>query len=156
LARALATQCGLVHLDLDALARPQGFFPEEGISDEQWGSLFNEAYQQLATLLQSGKSVVFDAVNFDRVGRGRLRAIARHSDSSASVIYCKLSLQEIEQRRHANQTHHRRSSVRDQDFVELATEFETPTMEENVLIYDGTQSVPDWIKENNHCELHIG
>ena len=155
-ARALAIQCDLVHLDLDALACAQGFFPEEGVTDEQWGSMFREIYQQLPILLQSGKSVVFDAVNYDRIGRDRLRAIARQSDSSAHVIYLKISVQEIEQRRQTNQSHHQRPSVRDQDFIELAAEFETPTIEEDVLIYYGTQSISSWIEDDIHCEFGIG
>src|SRR5687768_15063972 len=75
LARTLANECGFVHLDLDAIARANSLFPEEGINDEQWGQVFREVYRQVVALLISGKSVVFDAVNYDRVGRDRLRAI---------------------------------------------------------------------------------
>jgi predicted kinase len=148
LAHALANQCGFIHLDLDALARAKNLFPEEGINDEQWGYLFSEAYQQLAILLASGKSVVVDAVNFDRAGRHRLRTIAQQSGSSVHVIYINLSIQEIERRRQANQVISQRPPVQDKDFVELATEFEIPTIEENLLIYDGMQSIPEWIKHN--------
>jgi len=154
LARALASQCGFVHLDLDSLARAKGLFPEEGINDEQWGRVFRELHQQVAVLLTSGKSVVFDAVNYDRVGRDRLRAIAQQSDSSVHVVYINLPIQEIEQRRQANQTDHQRPPVRAKDFVELVTQFEIPTIEENLLIYDGTQSVPEWIKHHVHCDSH--
>src|SRR5688500_400951 len=103
LARTLANQCGFVHLDLDAIARTKSLFPEEGINDEQWGQVFREVYQQVADLLSKGKSVVFDAVNYDRAGRDGLHTIAQQSDSSVHVIYINLSIWEIEQRRHANQ-----------------------------------------------------
>jgi predicted kinase len=154
LAHALANQCGFVHLDLDAIARAKGLFPEAGIHDEQWGRVFREVYRQVAALLTSGKSVVFDAVNYDRVGRDRLHTIAQQSGSSAHVIYINLSVQEIEQRRRANQAIHQRPPVRDKDFVELATEFEVPTIEENLLVYDGTCSIPEWIRKYIRCDVH--
>ena len=154
LARALANRCDCVHLDLDAIARRKNLFPEEGINDEQWGQVFREVYRQVTTLLTSGKSVICDAVNYDRVGRDRLRRIAQRSDSSVYVIYINLSIQELEQRRQANQAYHQRPPVRDKDFVELATEFEVPTTEENVLVYDGVQSIPEWMKDHIHCDVH--
>lgn len=154
LARALANQCGFVHLDLDAIARAKSLFPEEGISDEQWGQVFREVYRQVATLLTSGKSVIFDAVNYDRVGRDRLRTIAQQSGSSVHVIYMNLSIQKIEQQRQANQANHQRPPVRDKDFVELAAGFEIPTVEENLIVYDGTQPVPEWIKDHIRCNVH--
>jgi len=154
LAHALASECGLVHLDLDALARAKSLFPEDGINDEQWGYIFGEIYQQVAALLASGESVVVDAVNFDKAGRERFRTIAQQRGSSVYVIYINLPIQEIEQRRQANQANTQRPPVRDKDFVELATEFEVPTIEENLLIYDGTESVSEWIKGHIHCDSH--
>jgi predicted kinase len=154
LARTLADQCGLIHLDLDAIAREKSLFPEEGISDQQWGQVFREVYQQVVILLTAGKSVVFDAVNYDRIGRDRLRTIAQQGNSVVHVIYIDLPMQEIEQRRQANQSNCQRPPVRDKDFVELATEFEIPTVEENLLVYDGIQSIPEWIKHNIRCGIH--
>jgi len=154
LARALANQCGCVHLDLDAIARAKNLFPEEGIDDEKWGRVFREVHRQVAALLTSGKSVVFDAVNYDRVERDRLRIIAQDSDSLVHVIYINLSMQELKQRRQANQANHQRPPVRDKDFMELATEFEIPTIEENLIVYDGAESIPEWIKNHVRCDIH--
>ena len=145
LARAIADQWGCVHLDLDSLANREGFFPEEGIDDKQWSLLFSEAHQYLAALLSSGKSVVFDAVNYDRVGRDRLRAIAQQNGSAVYVLYTKLTIQELEQRRQDNRDTRQRPNVRDNDVVELARDFEVPTTEENLLVYDGTQPISEWI-----------
>jgi len=153
LARALANQCGCVHLDLDAIARKKNLFPEEGINDEQWGHVFREVYRQVATLLTSGKSVVFDAVNYDRVGRDRLRTIAQQSDSAVHVIYIDLPIQEIKQRWQSNQANRQRAPVRDKDFVGLATEFEIPTVEENLLVYDGIQSIEEWLTHHIRCDV---
>ena len=148
LAHALADQCGCVHLDLDSLASQKGLIPEKGIDDNQWGLLFNEAHQHLAALLSSGKSVVFDAVNYDRVGRDRLQAIARHNGSSVYVVYLNLTLQELEQRRRANLDNRHRPNVREKDFKELARDFEVPTVEENLLVYDGIQPITEWINDH--------
>ncbi len=146
LAHALADQYDCAHLDLDSLANLAGFSPEEGIDHKQWGLLFSEAHQQLAALLHSGKSVVFDAVNYDRVGRDRLRAIAQENGSSVYVIYIQLPIRELQQRRHANRDNRQRPTSRDQDFVELARDFEIPAVEENLLVYDGVQPIAEWIK----------
>ena len=150
LAQDLAEQCDFVHLDLDTIARAKNLFPEEGISDERWGHIFLEAYEQVAVLLASGKSVVIDAVNSARAGRYRFRAIAQRSSSPVRVIYIDLSIQEIEQRRQTNQAARQRPPVREEDFVELSTNFEIPTVEENLLVYNGTQSIPEWIEHNIH------
>ena len=154
MAHAIAYQCGFVHLDLDALARAKRFYPEEGISDEQWGRIFGEVYQQVAALLASGDSVVVDAVNYDRAGRDRVRTIAQERGSSVYVIYINPPMREIEQRRQVNQTVPQRPSVRDKDFMELATEFEVPTIEENLIIYDGAQSISEWIEQHIRCDSH--
>ena len=154
LASALADNCGFVHLDLDALARAKSLSPEAGINDEQWGRIFTEVYQQVAALLASGKSVLVDAVNYDRAGRDRFRTIAQESGSPVYVIYINIKIQEIEQRRQANQATPQRPPVRDKDFVELAAEFEIPTNEENLLMYDGTLGISEWIEEYIHCEFH--
>ena len=153
IARALASRCDFVHLDLDALARAKSLFPEEGINDEQWSQMFREAYQQIALILTSGNSVVFDAVNYDRAGRDRLRMIAQQSDSSVYVVYIDLPIREIEQRRQANLADQTRPLVRDIDFAELVRGFEIPTVEENLLIFDGTQSISEWIKRHIRCDL---
>jgi predicted kinase len=152
LARALANRCGSVHLDLDAMARGKNLFPEEGINAEQWGQVFREVHRQIAALLTSGRSVIFDAVNQDRVGRDRLRTIAQRSGSSVHVIYVDLSIAEIERRRQANDAAYHRPPVRDKDFVELAAEFEIPTMEENLFVYDGIQSASEWIEHHIRCD----
>jgi predicted kinase len=153
LARTLANHCGFVHLDLDAIARGKNLFPEEGISDEQWSQVFREVHRQVADLLSSGKSVVFDAVNYDLAGRDRLRMIAQQSNSLVYVIYINLPMQEIEKRRQTNQANHERPHVRDVDLVELATDFEIPTTEENLLVYEGTQSILEWIKNYVRCNV---
>jgi hypothetical protein len=38
--------------------------------------------------------------------------------------------------------------------VELTAEFEIPTVEEDLLVYDGIQSVSEWIKHNIRCDVH--
>jgi predicted kinase len=154
LAQSLATQCDLVHLDVDAFARERSLLPEEGINDEQWGHIFRQVYEQVATLLASGQSVVVDAVNFDKAGRNRFRMLAQRSGSSVYVIYVNLPIAEIERRRQANQAKAERPPVRDEDFVELVTQFEIPTMEENLLIYNGVQSISEWIQNNIGCDSH--
>jgi len=108
LALALADQHNCVHLDLDALASLKGFSPEEEITDKQWSLMFREAHKQLAALLSAGRSVVFDAVNYDRAGRDRLRAIAQENGSSVYIIYVKLPAWKLEQRRRANRDNHQR------------------------------------------------
>ena len=148
LARAIADQRDCVHLDLDSLATREGLFPEEGIDDKQWSLLFREAHRSLAALLSLGKSVVFDAVNYDRVGRDRLRAIAQQNNSAVYVIYMKLTIHELEQRRHANRDNRQRPNVREKDFVELVRDFEVPATEENLLVFDGARPIAEWIDGN--------
>ncbi len=145
LARALVDQCGLIHLDLDVMARAEGLFPESGVSEEQWARIFDNAHHRLAELLRLGKSVVFDAVDFDRRVRDRIRAIASQVGCSTRVIYMRVPLEEIERRRQANRSSSQRPDVLESDWAEIIDEFEVPTQDEAVILFDGTQSPEEWI-----------
>ena len=96
---------------------------------------------------------MFDAVNYDRAGRDRLRVIALENGGTVYVIYIKLPISELERRRNANRDNRQRPNVRDKDFMELVRDFEIPTAEENLLVYDGVQAITEWI--NGHIPRTI-
>ncbi len=146
LARALVARCGVTHLDLDIMAMAEGLFPEVGVSEEQWGKIFENAHHRSAELLKSGKSVVFDSVNFDRGVRDRIRTDAERVGCSARVIYLQLPLEEIERRRQANRSSCARPEVLESDWQEIVNGFEIPTEDEDVLLFDGTLAPEEWIK----------
>jgi predicted kinase len=145
LARALAQQCGFIHLDVDALARQSGEQPGEGISDERWGQIFREAHLQLTNLLFAGHSIIFDAVNYRRIGRDRLRSIAEQAGGSAYVILVATPLAEVARRRTENFPTQQRPTGRQADFDRLLRDFEAPTLEESIITFDGSQTLDEWI-----------
>ena len=148
LARKLAEQRGFVHLDVDALARQLGEQPGDGISDERWGQIFREAHLHLVKLLTTGQSVIFDAVNYHRVGRDRLRTIAEQAGSLAYVIVVATPLAEARRRRSDNAPTEQRPTGRQADFDQLVDDFEAPTMDESLIIFDGSQTLDEWIAQH--------
>src|SRR5215212_10518349 len=86
--RALETQLGIVHIEVDRhhLDR-DGAFPERRVQRPEWISAYRAAYAQVEAALDAGKSVVFDAVSFRRVQRDRIRRIAMKHGIQMTIIY---------------------------------------------------------------------
>jgi predicted kinase len=145
LAQTLAQRCGFVHVDVDGMARDKGLRPDQGISEVLWAQVFDAAYQRLLTLLASGKSVLFDAVNYDRKGREHIRSLVQPSGNPVRVIYVVAPMADIERRREESQRRSERAGVRDEDLQWLIDKFEAPTTDEDVIVYDGSVSAEEWI-----------
>lgn len=145
LARLLAQRCGWTHVDVDAIVRSLIAPGEQFITDHQWDQAFSRSYEIVADSLARRQSAIHDATNYARTVRDRLRAIARQYDASAHVIYVNIPFDVANQRRHANQAQSQRHQVSDADFQEVVNNLEPPTVDESVLVFDGTLDIETWI-----------
>lgn len=146
LAKALVRELGLSRVSIDDLNTERGIWDDEkGLSPEEWTNIYNEAYRRIDALLSQGKSVVDDNANFTREQRDRLRAIAVKHDVPTTVIYVTTPLAEVRRRWQENRQTRVRSDVRDDDFAQVVDSFEAPTDDEDVVCYDGTMRVGEWI-----------
>jgi len=97
--------------------------------------------------LAAGQSVTYDATNFQRKERDRLRNIAARHDLPTTVIHLNLPAAKVRRRWLDNRRSGVRYDVRDEDFAQVAENFEPPSSDEDVLIYDGTLPSSQWIEQ---------
>lgn len=57
----------------------------------------------------------------------------------------------VRKRWQKNRTTKLRSDVRDEDFAEVADNFQPPTEDEKVLIYDEREPMDIWVKQHFSC-----
>lgn len=147
LAHALVEQFGFVHIDMDQINKERGFgiTGNTSISAEDWAVTYEESYKRTEEALASGKTVIHDSVNFTRVQRDTLRTIARAHNIPATVIYVDTPREIAKKRWQHNRMIKGRNDVRDEDFAEVADNFQAPTEDERVLYFDQSMPSRDWI-----------
>ncbi len=145
LALALVHRLGFTHIALDDINSERGLgVSGEPISQADWARSYAEAHRRLEAPLASGQTVIYDATNFTRKERDRLRKIAARHNIAASVIYLNLADQ-ARRRWQDNRGSRTRYDVRDEDFAQVTANFELPTADENVITYDGILPLDEWI-----------
>lgn len=160
LANELVKRFGFVRIDLDEIngERGLGGLSNDEISNEDWQETYQISYERTEHLLREGKTVINDTANFTREQRDKLRAIARKVGVDSIVIYVNVPESVARQRWQNNRLTKLRYDLRDEDFAEVADNFQHPTEDENILQYDQTTSVNEWIKQNlamyENSDLH--
>lgn len=139
--------CAIVHLDAinDELSIGVAGAP---ISPQQWEETYNQFHGRIAKLLQDGHSVLCDAASFTRVQRDILKNIAVRAGAKASVIYIEVSPAVATARWQQNRLQSFRSDVRDENFAYVLNNFEPPTADEDVLVYEGSTPLDQWVRVN--------
>jgi predicted kinase len=146
-ATALAHWLDINRVAIDDINHERGVWNDEtGMSAEEWTETYNEAYRRIGLVLSRGKSVLDDSVNFTKDLRDRLRALAGRYGASTTVISVDIPLPEAQRRWQENRQTRVRANVRDSDFAYVVEQFEPPTDDENVLRYDGSISLEEWIR----------
>ena len=146
IAKKLAEKLGMHHIEVDIIKRELGIgLDGQSTSELEWEEIFAESYRRLIAALQRGENVLFDATNYDRGVRDHLRKLANQLGASCAVIYVAADADIANQRRQQNQATEERQKVRDEEFNEVVTGLEVPTDDENVLRYDPSTDIDDWI-----------
>lgn len=149
LAKELVKRFGFVYIDIDQINTNFGVgLCGAPISPEEWEKSYAAAYKWLRDALDSGQSVLFEGANFTKELRDRLRAIADVRVAASRVIYVDISESKARERLHYNRVTRQRSEVRDDNFALVATYFELPTVEEQVIYYHQSKPLNEWIRQN--------
>jgi predicted kinase len=149
LGRALARRCGWLYLELDQINIERGVGVNGGpISRQQWTESYREAYRRLKRALADGHTVVYDATNFRRIQRDQVRRFAAQHNAEVMVIHVQVPEDQIRRRRQSNRITKQRLDVRDEDFAEVAANFQQPTDDERVLHYDQRVTLEEWLAQH--------
>lgn len=146
IAKKLAEIPGMYHVEVDMIKRELGFgLDGKSTTEPEWAQIFAESYRRLIAALEAGQNVLFDATNYARGVRDQLRKLAHQQGAACAVIYVVVSADVANRRRQQNQVTLEREKVRDEEFDEVATGFDVPTNDENVMRYDPSTDIEDWI-----------
>lgn len=146
LARAMAERFDLVHLETDAINRERGLGGDGApIPRAEWAATYREAERCLRALLAAGRSVVYDATNFRRLMRDRLRRIAADHAARVVLILVEPPLAELEERRQRNRRRPTRPDVPAESFGEVLSGFQPPTADEGAVRFRTTEPIARWL-----------
>lgn len=150
LAKTISKQFDLPHVDLDMINRKRGIGVKgRNVTTQEWIETYEISYKQTVDFLNKGKSVVYDATNFTIKQRRKLKQLAIDNNAKPIIIYIDISDKEARRRLAENRKKNLRYDVKDEDFAEVANNFQPPTDEEGLLLtYSQKQSVNNWIKSN--------
>ena len=146
LARELVKSRNFALVEMDAINDERGLgLDGQAISPDDWDITYAEFYKRIDWLLAEGQSVIADAANFTRTQRDQLRTIAQKYHMASTVIYLNLSEAVVRERWRRNQQNGQRYDVRDDDFAHVVDNFQPPTDDEQVIYYDQTLPLEQWI-----------
>jgi len=149
LAKELARKFGWVRIDLDEVKF--GLFgkgvDDEEINQPRWDKVYQEMYTRIRQNLQNGKVVVHDTGNFTKSERGAVREIAEKLNLNTANIYVKTKKEKAWKRLLKNKKSQERFQVSKENFEAAVGEIEPPEKSENVLIFNNSIPINDWIEK---------
>lgn len=145
LAKFLTKHLGLTLIDLDEINSKLGIGIDKPVTENEWKKTYQISYEELEKSLEAGKSVIYDATNFTNKQRDKLRSIAKKYYVQTKVIWVNPPKKEVIKRWQENRLNKNRKDVSDEDFAEVLDNFENPTKEENMLTFDQTKSIEEWV-----------
>lgn len=152
LSKQLEKQLGFARVNIDEVKEEFGFGGEsdDDIPDEGWKKIFQETDRRLVLFLGEGKSVLNENEWVTKESRNRLSTVAAKAGFQTRVIYIKASKQIVRERLMKNRMHTERFDVPDSIFDWALHHFEEPTEDEDIIIYDTTVPLEDWITTYFH------
>jgi predicted kinase len=149
LAKKLVAEYGFKHINIDELKWEAGYTKvgDDEVPDEAWGKIFNQADKLLIKYLKEDKNVVNEYAWVTKEWRDRARRVASKAGFETKTIYLKTSREEIEKRWRENNQSRARFHWPEKEFRQMFLDFEEPTMEEGVVIYnpdDHTTDLTSW------------
>ncbi len=127
------------------------FIPGEN-AVEQWKYICNACEQEATKLLQDGISVVYDNLGTTKEQRNTLRKLANAAKSESVVVYVDVSKEEVIKRREDNLINTVRAQVSDENFNNALKQFERPSDDEKVLVYNPNQDLESWLKKHKNVD----
>ncbi|MBI3576759.1 ATP-binding protein [Candidatus Gottesmanbacteria bacterium] len=112
-----------------------------------WNYTRGLAKDKIQELLRNNASVVYDDTNVRHEHREELRKVAKACNGYAIVVYVNIPFSKILKRKEENKIHQQRHDVESENFSKAITQFEPPSPDEEVLTYDQSISIEEWIRK---------
>jgi predicted kinase len=150
LAKHLKEKHGFAHINIDQLKIEAGYgdVGDDDVPDHIWDEIFTKADQLIVKYLKEGKNLANEYAWVTREWRDRARRIARQAGFDTKLIYLDIPHSEVKRRWQENLKTNQRFHWPEHEFQQYINDFEQPIEDENIIIYDQTTPVDDWIKQN--------
>ncbi len=150
LANELKNKYGFAHINIDEWKFNKGYKDkgDDEIPNKVWDEIFEEADKLFVNYLKEGKNIANEYAWVTRSWRDRARKVAKDAGFETKVIYIKLPLSTIKERWLKNNQSKSRFHWPEHEFENYIKDFEIPTTEENIIIYDQSTSIDSWIENN--------
>lgn len=142
---------GATHLWADQIRRQM--FGNPTYAPAENAQLYEELNRQTETLLQTGKSVVFDTSFNYFADRQHLREIAAKHGANTALLWVKTPKEIAQQRATSNaesQPTRTLGNMAHTDFERLSGKLEEPGPNEPFITLDGTKITPDYVADLLH------
>lgn len=150
LAKELLKLGNFTHINIDQLKWDRGYTEvgDDEVPDKVWEEIFTEADSLLAKYLKQGLNVANEYAWITSDWRDRARKVSSQVDSETKIIYIKLPIEVIMDRWNSNATTNSRFQWPKKEMDDILRDFEEPTTDENIIIYDQSLPVDQWITQN--------
>ncbi|RJQ25459.1 ATP-binding protein [Candidatus Parcubacteria bacterium] len=150
LANKLVKTLGLKSINIDEVKKEYGYeaLDDDHVPKEVWKKIFNKIDEKVINYLKSNYSVVTETAWVKKAWRDKVRLTASREGFETKVIYVRLPAETARKRLMENRIFKKRFDVPDNIFDEAVKEFEEPKEDENVIIYDQSTPLNQWIKQN--------
>lgn len=149
LAKELEKRLGFAHINIDQLKFDEGYTEvgDDNVPDEAWEKIFNKADSLIVTYLNEGKNLANEYAWITKEWRDRARNVAKKAGFETRVIYIQVDPEEIKRRWLENSKTKARFHWPEEEFKSYLRDFEEPTEDENIIVYDQSLPVEEWIKQ---------
>lgn len=147
LAKELERRLGFARINIDELKFAKGYndVGDDDVPDEVWDEIFNEADDLIGKYLSEGKNLTNEYAWITKEWRNRARKVAKEHSSGTKVILIDIPFEEIKRRWLENKQTKERFHWPEKEFEQYLKDFERPTEDENVIIYDQSQPIEELI-----------
>ena len=156
LGKQLARRPGFVHINLDQIKADKGYgvVSDDDVSDAAWAEIFQIADTRLIDSLQRGFCVANETAWVTRAWRDRARAVAQKAGFPTRIVYLEVPEETVKRRWQDNKKKKKRYDPSESEFNGYIQEFEPPSAEEDVIVYDGKIAQDAWIQKTFHPNNH--
>lgn len=150
LAKGLVNRSHFAFVGIDEINTERGVGQSTGVAvtPEEWKATYKLAYKRIEKLLDKKKDIIYDATNFTRQQRDEIKQLAQKHKAKSKIIFVDIPKEEAKKRWQENRKSGNRFDVRDEDFAQVIDNFQRPTKDEDILVYDQARNLQQWISKN--------
>lgn len=150
MARELKDKKGFAHINIDQLKWDRGYTEvgDDDVPDKVWDEIFEDADRLLVKHLQEGKNVANEYAWITREWRDRARKVAGEAGFPTKLIFINIPPEVIKQRWADNIQKKDHFHWPEDEFQRVFSDFEEPAADEDMLVYDQSIPLEDWLKKN--------